>query len=74
MAGAAGAVKTARAGDPNQRRDNALGFAKMPEGYELWQLDSGHWMWVESRTERESCIHWNKWAVYRGARLDAGVE
>lgn len=62
---------TAIADEPNQRRDSALGFASMPRGYELWQLDSGHWIWIESSTERESSIHWDKWSIYRSAKADA---
>ena len=45
-----------------KQRDDALGFVKMPQGYELWQIDN-HWMWMETRTQRESEIHWNKWAI-----------
>lgn len=57
--------------EQHQQRGGALGFLGMPPGYELWQLDSGHWMWVETRTGRESCIHWSKWAIYRGAVDDS---
>ena len=46
---------------------NRLGFAKMPEGYALIQLDSGHFMWHHDASDDESCIHWDKWAIYRGA-------
>lgn len=43
-----------------------LGIQKMPPGYKLWQLDSGHYLWdFEDRIE--SVIHWNKWAIYRSA-------
>lgn len=47
-----------------------LGFVKMPEGYALLQLDSGHFMWRHEESDDESCIHWNKWWAYRGARLN----
>lgn len=58
--------------EPTSRvRNNALGFVRMPLGYDLVQLDSGHWMWVEQRTERESCIHWNKWWIYHSAIEDS---
>lgn len=53
-----------------EQRDDALGFVKMPQGYELWQIDN-HWMWMETRTQRESEIHWNKWAIYRSAQRDS---
>lgn len=49
---------------------NRLGFAKMPEGYYLLQLDSGHFMWRHDSTDLESCIHWNKWAIHKGAWED----
>lgn len=50
---------------------NRLGFAKMPSGYHLLQLDSGHFMWFHPDRDTDSCIHWDKWAVYRGAFMDA---
>lgn len=54
------------------RCDKMLGIQKMPKGYELWlNYDRTHFYWVESETERESCIHWNKWAIYRGAKQDS---
>ena len=57
--------------DNNEVRNNALGFVKMPEGYDLIQLDSGHWIWVHESTDRESEIHWDKWAIYRGSVEDS---
>lgn len=50
---------------------NRLGFAKMPAGYVLLQLDSGHFMWHHPESDDDSCIHWDKWASYRGAVADA---
>lgn len=45
---------------------NRLGIQKMPPGYKLWLLDSGHYLWdLDDRLE--SPIHWNRWAVYRWA-------
>jgi len=49
----------------------SLGFCKMPEGYRLIQIDSGHYMWRHEESDAESCIHWNKWAVYHGAKEDS---
>jgi hypothetical protein len=50
---------------------NRLGFAKMPAGYKLLQLDSGHFIYEREHDEAESSIHWNKWAVYRWAVADS---
>jgi hypothetical protein len=49
----------------------SLGFVNMPDGYELVQVDSGHWLWVETATDRESVIDCDRWAIYRGAKQDA---
>lgn len=46
---------------------NRLGFVKMPEGYKLIGLDSGHFLWWHEESDNESAIHWNKWAVYKWA-------
>lgn len=46
---------------------NRLGFAKMPPGYKLLQLDSGHFMYEREADEMESAIHWNRWAVRKAA-------
>ena len=48
-------------------RNSALGFYKMPEGYDLIQLDSGHWMWSNDEGRSESCISVDKWDIYYGA-------
>ena len=55
----------------NVKRQDALGFCSMPDGYELWRLDSGHWMWAHPSTDRESVIHWDRWAIYHGAVVDS---
>lgn len=47
-----------------------LGFLKMPPGYRLLQLDSGHFIYERIIDERESPIHWNKWVVRQWAWLD----
>lgn len=53
------------------RCDEMLGFQKMPEGYELWlNPDRTHFYWLQTDTGRESVIHWDKWAIYRGAKKD----
>lgn len=44
-----------------------LGFAKMPPGYKLLKLDSGHFIYERERDEMESDIHWNRWAVRKWA-------
>jgi hypothetical protein len=49
----------------------SLGIQKMPDGYSLMlDADRMYFFWFERATGRESAIHWNKWAVYRGARAD----
>lgn len=48
----------------------SLGRCKMPIGYQLFQLDSGHFMWRHDESDDESCISWSKWAVYHGAHAD----
>lgn len=50
---------------------NRLGFVKMPAGYHLLQLDSGHFMWFHEESDEESCISWDKWWIYQGAKLNA---
>ena len=44
----------------------------LPPGYTIVQLDSGHYMWVhnDGKRERESCMHWDRWAVWRGVFED----
>lgn len=44
-----------------------LGNAKMPPGYRLLQLDSGHFIYERQEDQVESDIHWNKWAVRKWA-------
>ncbi len=52
--------------------DRALGIQKMPVGYHLLlDKDEMFFTWMERATGRESEIHWNKWAVWRGAKADA---
>lgn len=47
-----------------------LGIQKMPPGYLLIGMDSGHFMWERVSDEAESAIHWNKWEVRRWAWQD----
>jgi len=56
---------------PTYNANYSLGIQKMPEGYDLMLADDTHYFWVERATERESSFHWDKWAVYRGAKKDA---
>ena len=47
-----------------------LGLQKMPDGYALMvNGDYTHYYWLRWDGE-ESMVHWDKWAVYRGARAD----
>ena len=46
---------------------NNLGFVDMPSGFALVRTDD-HWFWYHAETDRESAIHWDKWAVYRWAK------
>jgi hypothetical protein len=48
----------------------ALGRCKMPIGYQLLQLDSGHFIWRREESDEESSIHWSKWRVYQWAHAD----
>lgn len=51
------------------RCDKMLGIQEMPEGYELWlNCDRTHFFWIRTADEAESPIHWDKWAIYRGAK------
>ena len=51
---------------------HCLGFQKMPDGYSLMlDADEMFFFWMERATGRESAIHWDRWAVYRGAKKDA---
>ena len=53
-----------------EERKVSLGAVSMPLGYSLIQLDSGHYMWVEDRTGRESEVDADRWAIYRSAVKD----
>ena len=49
----------------------SLGFVNMPEGYALMlNSDESHYYWLNSKGE-SSCISWDKWAVYRSAKVHA---
>ena len=47
-----------------------LGIQKMPPGYRLIGLDSGHFLYERESDEAESAIHWDKWTVRRWAWQD----
>ena len=52
--------------------DHSLGIQKMPTGYHLiLDGDGMYFSWFEIATGREGANHWNKWAVYRGAKTDS---
>ena len=51
-------------------RTHSLGIKTMPPGYNLLQLDSGHYIWERQSDHEESAIHWNKWEVWRWAWHD----
>lgn len=47
---------------------DSLGIQKMPTGYALMlDADEMFYFWFELASGAESSIHWNRWAVYRGA-------
>ena len=49
---------------------HSLGIQAMPEGYALMlNRDKTHFYWLR-HDGIESCICWDKWAVYRGAKTD----
>lgn len=49
---------------------DSLGIQKMPKGYALMlNADQTQFFWIS--TKAESCISWDKWAAYRGAKKDA---
>jgi hypothetical protein len=51
--------------------ERSLGFAKMPEGYALMlNADRTHYFWLR-HDGGESDVHWNKWAVRKGAIANA---
>lgn len=48
----------------------SLGIQSMPEGYALMlNPDETHYYWLRADGV-ESVIHWDRWAVYRGAKSD----
>jgi hypothetical protein len=48
-----------------------MGCHKLPDGYALMlNSDRSHFYWLRF-DGRESDIHWNKWAVFRGIKVDA---
>lgn len=50
---------------------SSLGIQKMPDGYALMlNTDRTHFYWINDKGQ-ESAIHWDKWAVYRGAKADS---
>ena len=52
-------------------RECSLGIQKMPDGYALMlDADGMYYYWLRS-DGAEGHIHWNKWAVYRGAKANA---
>ena len=56
-----------------RRVDQSLGIQKMPEGYALMlDADEMYYFWLR-HDGAESCIHWNKWAVRKGAIADAAM-
>jgi hypothetical protein len=49
----------------------SLGIQEMPDGYALLlDADQMYYFWV-CDDGRNSVIHWDKWAIYRGACNDA---
>ena len=54
----------------SHRVDRSLGIQKMPDGYALMlDGDEMYFYWLRE-DGAQSEIHWNKWAVRRGAMLD----
>jgi hypothetical protein len=48
--------------------NHSLGIQQMPEGYALMlNVDETHFYWLRY-DGLESYIHWDKWAIYRGAK------
>ena len=55
-------------------REMSLGIVNMPDGYALMlNGDESHFYWLR-HDGVESVIHWNRWAVYRGAKSDASKQ
>ena len=49
----------------------SLGIREMPKGYALMlNCDRTHYYWLRY-DGAESCIDWDKWSVYRGAKADS---
>jgi hypothetical protein len=47
----------------------SLGIVQMPEGFALMlNPDRTHYYYLSAT--QESCIHWNKWAIYRWAKAE----
>jgi predicted NUDIX family phosphoesterase len=55
----------------SRRVDDSLGIKRMPKGYALMLDDDEVYFYWRCEDGRESAIHWNKWAVWRGAMADA---
>ncbi len=54
--------------------DGMLGIKVMPSGYSLMlNADQTHFYWVRY-DGLESCICWDKWACYRGAKRDKELD
>ena len=54
--------------------NHALGARSMPEGYALMlNADQSHYYWLR-HDGTESCISWDRWAAYRGAKADHQLE
>lgn len=54
-----------------RRVDRCLGIQKMPSGYALMlDPDDYYFFWLRD-DGGASAIHWNKWAVRKGALLDS---
>lgn len=51
----------------------SFGNVRVPDGYAvLLNADESHYFWI-CGDGRESVMHWNKWAVLRGAKEDTGA-
>ncbi len=49
-----------------------LGVVKMPKGYALMlNADASHYYFLHE-SGKQSVIHWNRWAIYKWAKLDSG--
>lgn len=57
-----------------QRADKSLGIQTMPEGYALMlDADEMYFFWLHE-SGAESVIHWNKWAIRKGACVHAALQ